>query len=352
MALSPQTVTEREIFAQGQSLKASHAYVHQHSDAWRAFWRQHSQRRIIFTGCGSGYCLSQAAAEACRQFTGRPAEAIAGGDLLLNFPYYKERLRGALVITVSRSGSTSELVKSLGDAKQNADAVIVSIVAAKDTPLEKLSDFSLEMPWAYNESVCQTGTVTVFYTVILQLLGIAGGDLQLLSDLEKAVSEQDQFILDTTAALQRLTGWEKWANVVLLADGVAWGLVDEAAMAFREMACAPANCYHILDVRHGPTATIGNHSLVLLLATKGNIAEQERLVRELTRLGAFVITVGLESEASPASWTDFPLASFTEEAVRGIPFIFIAQWLACRSALLRGLNPDAPQNLTAWVKLP
>lgn len=350
---SPSTLTEREILGQYVALETSHRHLEDRRAELKTFWNSQDGRRVIFLGSGSGYCLAQASAEAFRHYTGRAAEAFAAGDLLINFSHYQRRLDGAVLVALSRSGSTSEVIEVIRRAKANTDVTVFGIVTREETDLEAEADHCLAMPWAYDTSVCQTATVTTFYSVVLHLCAILANHHGLTEDLRQAIADGPRFMADARARIGAMSGWEDWRNVVLLADGVAWGLADEGAMAFREMTCAPANCYHILDVRHGPMATVSPETLVVWLASPRGTPEQLQLREELNRLGARIVTVGLEAdEASEGGRAAIPLPGYAEDAVRGIPFIFVVQWLACRSALARGLNPDSPPNLTAWVRLP
>src|SRR5512138_2621376 len=65
--------------------------------------------QVIFTGCGSTYYLSLAAAALYQQLTGYPARAIPASELLLNPQTIVGRIGNPtyLLVAVSRSGTTS-----------------------------------------------------------------------------------------------------------------------------------------------------------------------------------------------------------------------------------------------------
>ena len=71
---------------------------------------QYSQ--ILFTGCGSTYYLSLAAAALFQELTGRVARAVPGGELLLN-PDTVLSGGNTLLVAISRSGSTTETVRAV-----------------------------------------------------------------------------------------------------------------------------------------------------------------------------------------------------------------------------------------------
>src|SRR6266545_7518017 len=68
--------------------------------------------QVLFTGCGSTYYLSLAAAALFQGLTGRIARAVPGGELLLNSNTVLSNGR-ILLVAISRSGSTTETVRAV-----------------------------------------------------------------------------------------------------------------------------------------------------------------------------------------------------------------------------------------------
>ncbi len=83
--------------------------------------------QVIFTGCGSTYYLSFAAASLYQELTGRAARAVPGGELLLN-PQNTLTNQKTLLVAVSRSGTTTETVKAVEKfkAEKRGDVVVIS----------------------------------------------------------------------------------------------------------------------------------------------------------------------------------------------------------------------------------
>src|SRR5512141_247495 len=73
--------------------------------------------QVVFTGCGSTYYLSVAAAALFQELTGYPARAVPAGELLLNTKSVLTDEK-TLLIAVSRSGTTTETVCAVGKFKQ------------------------------------------------------------------------------------------------------------------------------------------------------------------------------------------------------------------------------------------
>src|SRR5215217_7429312 len=81
-------------------------------------------QHVVFTGCGSTYYLSLAAAMLYQELTGCSARAIPAGELVLN-PQTVLTDQKTLLVAVSRSGTTSETRKAVENFKaQNRGDVI------------------------------------------------------------------------------------------------------------------------------------------------------------------------------------------------------------------------------------
>src|SRR5690349_25067531 len=82
--------------------------------------------QVIFTGCGSTYYLSLAAAALYQELTGCPARAVPAGELVLNSKTVLTDQK-TLLVAVSRSGTTSETLKAVENFKTQKRGGIIAI---------------------------------------------------------------------------------------------------------------------------------------------------------------------------------------------------------------------------------
>ncbi|WP_168122959.1 SIS domain-containing protein [Paenibacillus sp. HB172176] len=348
------SLTYSEIKQQYEALRLTFAYMLSQRDRLTAFMKESEASSIAFVGCGSSYALSVSAARSFQLRGGIPAYAFAGGDLMLNASRYRSTLRGALLVLPSRSGSTTEIMEAIPLLQQDERRPLLALTCVQDSPLSKVADYALELPWAFDNSVCQTRTVTNLYVANLMLAAFYGNDDALIDSIREAVAHGETFMSGSEQAIRRTAGFA-WENAVVLADGELNGLAAEGAIAMTEIANAQAHAHHLLDVRHGPMVTIGRDTLVLAALNDGGFEYQLKLLADLKARGATVIAYIDQDEARQLylSAADLVVSSNMklDFAVRGIPFIFIAQIAAICGADRQGINPDQPDGLDAWVKL-
>ncbi len=315
------------------------------------FYKEKAPKSMTFVGCGSGYCMCQSGELAAKVRMGIPSATFAAGDLMLNSKDYKNILEGTMIFAPSRSGSTSEVLKAIEKAKSIFNVPVFAVTCVENSDLNKAANFCIELPWAFDTSVCQTRTVTNLYTADLLIIAYLSGDDKLVEDINKAITAGNEFMEKYESSIKDIAGAD-WSYVVLLADGEMQGIANEGAVAFVEIAQVLAHYYHLLDVRHGPMVMINKDTLVVACLTKRNFEYQKSLIKDIISRGAKVITYSAE-EVEKIEGVSLQINSgiSLDNAVSGIPFIFIPQALAYYKAEKNGIDADNPDGLTAWIKL-
>ena len=85
-------------------------------------------------------------------------------------------MTGALVITLSRSGETSELIYSLQKIRKDFPAnKVLSVTCVCDSQVKNYTDMLLELPWAFDASVCQTSSVVNLYAAMELIMDMSPG---------------------------------------------------------------------------------------------------------------------------------------------------------------------------------
>ncbi len=342
---------ETEIFNQYDSLAQTYHYLVGHVEEIKEFWDNGGFRSITFIGCGSSYSLCKSAEVSAKLLLGCPVNSIPGGDVLLNFPMYKELLKGSLLIIPSRSGSTSEIVNVVKQAKEQLGSKCIAISAVEASELSRICDMSFELTWAYDESVCQTRTVTNLYMTDLMIIGAMAGNMGLLQEIKEAVNNEEKFIKQYTEKLKDIAEKALWDKVVVLSDGELKGIGDEGSLAFKEISQLQSNHYHILDLRHGPMVLVNERTLVIIECPPYNYKYQHELINDIKKKKATVVTVSSEAGDSMDSDLDIKLKAYKNYGINGIPFIFVSQAISYFRAMKDGLDPGNPPGLDPWIKL-
>jgi len=345
------SLTYTEMKMQYQALRKTFDYMASIKDDLIKFYKGAAPKSITFIGCGSSYCMCKSAEFSAKVRLGISATTLAAGDLMINYEEYKKMLEGTLIFAPSRSGSTSEVIKAIQKLKTIIDVPVLAVSCVEGSDLSKIVDYSVEIPWAYDDSVCQTRTVTNLYTADLLIMAYLSDDTKLIKDIDKAINIGNNFMAKYENGIKELAMTD-WSYAVMLADGEMEGIASEGSIAFIEIAQVLSHYFHLLDVRHGPMVMINKDTLVVACLSSKDFEYQKALIEDILSRGAKVITYSAE-ELEKIDGVSLQISSGMglDSAVYGIPFIIIPQLLAIYKAEQKGINPDNPDGLAAWIKL-
>lgn len=342
-------LTEQELRGQFSAIAQTAGRLFAMKDELRATLA--GVKTMCVLGCGSSYSLAKSAALQFSQHAGIPSFAIAAGDLLVNFDAYRRVVQGSTVLLLSRSGSTSEALRAAERCKAELGCNILSICAREDAPVQSLADCSVNLPWAFDEAVCQTRTVSNLYVAALGLAYIAGGDAQGMDALRALADYASAFCPAQEALLSGLAE-KRWTRAVVLADSGPAGLMEEGALAFKEICRRDSNHYHLLDVRHGPIVQIGPDTLVIALLSSGNRALQCALLKDVAKKTEHLLVLDCSGEAdAEVPGVHISLPDCGPDDLRAVFALYCIQVLCFHHALNRGVDPDKPEGLDPWIKL-
>ncbi len=301
--------------------------------------------QVLFTGCGSTYYLSLAAAALYQELTRRAARAVPAGELLLNSQTVVSRIGNPtyLLVAISRSGTTTETVKAVEKFKQEQRGDVV-VITNYDEVLSRLADINIVIPKGQEESVAQTRSFASMYVAVTAFCACMAGR----NDLVEAMN---QLPVIGKLVIGKYEAWAKemgenlsFDRFYFLGSGIRYGLACEVNLKMKEMTLTHSEPFHFLEFRHGPMSMVNENAVVVGMLSDANRVHEAKVLSEMAELGGTVASLG-EKEA------DVQFESGIPELVRGVLYLPVLQLMAFYRSLAKGLNPDRPNNLTAVVKL-
>jgi glucosamine--fructose-6-phosphate aminotransferase (isomerizing) len=270
--------------------------------------------------------------------TGRPV-SLASPSVLTLYRHETD-YSGHLVIAVSQSGQTPEIVEVLRHARA-AGARTVAITNDATSPLAKTADLPVILGAGEELAVPATKTVTAQFTafaVIAQSLGEIG----LSDEIAEALPNQVAEVLADLSPAAALAEWLANADrLVTLARGLVLGAAREAALKIAETTSMLTTGFSSADLRHGPIAIASRRPPFIAFAHPGPAsADVLEAVHELRARGASVRVVG-PVEGSDMSW---PAAA--PEILAPVLAVVRGQQIALSLSRLLGRDPDAPPGLS------
>ena len=336
--------TGREILSQPETWAATLKNVQAQAEALRDFYRAGRYESAIFTGCGSTYYLSLAAAALLQEVTGIPARGLPASEIWLYPRSAYVADRRTLLVAVSRSGETTETLQACGSFLANSQGSLLTLSCYPSKPLTTLGAMNLVFPEGQEESIAQTRAFSTLYLATVALAALWGKRHDLLAELDR-LPDAGRRLLTNYDSLARDVGQDATLDrFYFLGSGPRYGLACELSLKMKEMSLSHSEPFHFMEFRHGPKAMVTPNTLIVALVSEANRQYETSVLDDMRALGARVLALG-ESEA------DVTFASEVSEAARNVLCLPVGQLLAFYRSLNRGLDPDRLTNLSAVVKL-
>ena len=248
--------------------------------------------------------------------------------------------RGQLVIAVSQSGATPEIVRTL-TALQDGGGRGLAITNDAGSPLARAGDEVIALGMGDERAVPATKTVTGQFTTFAMLASALGRVAFTRSELS-AVPDWVQAVLDdpapAVAAAEALVGA---SQLIIVARGYLYAAALETALKIKETCSLLADGYSAADLRHGPIAAVTRGLPVVAMGASGPaLSDIASLVEDLRARQASVLVV---ADGLPAN-VSLPAAA--PEALAPILAVVRGQQIAYELALRLGYDPDSPAGLT------
>jgi glucosamine--fructose-6-phosphate aminotransferase (isomerizing) len=250
----------------------------------------------------------------------------------------KADLEGVLFLAISQSGASPDLLAAAGAAKA-AGALVVALVNAEDSPLERAASHAIPLRAGAETSVAATKSYITSLSAIVQLVATWTQDVELQRALDDVPDQlEGAWQLDWSAAIEHLRSVN---SLFVVGRGLGLGIAQEAALKLKESCGLHAEAFSSAELRHGPVTLVGRGFPVLAFVQHDETrADVEALAGELVGVGADVLLAGSEIPGALA----LP-AVRTHPAIEPLLLIQSFYRLANALAAARGRDPDRPPHL-------
>lgn len=247
---------------------------------------------------------------------------------------------GYLVVSVSQSGRTPEIVEVTELARQKG-ARTIALTNDPESPLAAAAELIVDLGAGEERAVPATKTVTaqlLAFAVVASALGGVGIDESAFADLPDQVAA----VLADVSPAEQMADWLGGArDIVTVARGILYGAAREVALKIEETTARFTTAYSSADLRHGPIAMASSGPNVLAFAHPGPASE------DVTDLVAEVRARGARARlAGPVAGSELIWSASAPEALAPVLAVVRGQQLALTLARLEGRDPDAPLGLT------
>jgi len=264
------------------------------------------------------------------------------------FTYYQRppKLRNALVVGVSQSGQSPDIVSVLQEGKRQGNLTL-AITNDANSPLAQDADFVLEVKAGPELAVAATKTYTTELMAIAMLSAALAVDKMRWDELGQVAGWVDEVLgLDETIR-QAAQRYRYMQNCVVLGRGYNYATAFEWALKLKELTYIEAEPYSSADFRHGPVAMVAQGFPVMAVAPLGKVLDSmldllTHLKKDL--LAELVIISNAEAALSMAQIA-FSIPAGIPEWLSPLVAIVPAQLFAYHLTLAKGYDTEHPRTI-------
>lgn len=277
-------------------------------------------------------------------FNGLPL-ALATPSL---FTYYRKppKLRRALVIGVSQSGQSPDIVSVVEEGRRQGNLTL-AITNASDSPLSQAADFVLDIQAGEERAVAATKTYTAQLMAIAMLSAALADDGALWSSLEHVPGWVDTALRQDPFIAQAAQRYRYMQQCVVLGRGYNYATAFEWALKLKELTYVEAEPYSSADFLHGPVALVARGYPVMAAAPSGSVLDSmlDLLQRLKHDLMAELVVISNAETALALAQTPLTIPAEIPEWLTPLVCIVPAQLFSYYLTLSKGYDPNHPRTI-------
>ncbi|MBB6674951.1 SIS domain-containing protein [Cohnella nanjingensis] len=342
-------LTYPEIGGQAEAIAAAWEQLKHQQDWIAKYLADTSYDEVVFIGSGSSYYQAQTMAATFRVWLGRSAVAHPSSEIFLFRDQAVARGRKTLLVGVSRSGESTEVLLALDSVKDVPNWTVCGITCYEDSGLAQRAA-CLVSPLGKERSTVMTKSFSSMTFMMQAAIATVAGPAK-LDELAAAMALTGDVVKRADAFAEGLIAERQFAKTIYLGMGSYFGLAQEVCLKLKEMAYVWTESYGTLEFRHGPKSIVEPGTLVAVLVSETARSYELKVAEEMKAYGAFVLLV----TAKAGEDTAFADAVFEtggedlSDEARATLYLPALQYLGFRSAMAKGVDPDHPRNLTQVV---
>jgi glucosamine--fructose-6-phosphate aminotransferase (isomerizing) len=255
------------------------------------------------------------------------------------------RLKGAIVVGISQSGASPDVVSVLAEAREQGRPTL-ALTNDVGSPLAGTADLVLPLEAGREQAVAATKTYVNSLGAVALLFSEIGDDAAARDELARmpeTLAAQLALSLDDPPPLDE---YREAVGATVVGRGVNYGTAFEIALKIRELSGLVTEAYSPADLMHGPIAAIGAGWPVVVVAPTGPARPSvEEVVAPLAGRGARIVAVSDVQAVLRRARTRLPLVPRVPEWLSPLTAVVPGQVTALRLTALRGMDLDAPAGL-------
>lgn len=264
------------------------------------------------------------------------------------FTFYKQPpiLKNALVIGISQSGQSPDIVSVLAEGKRQG-CLTLSLTNEPNSPLAQTSDFVLDLQAGAEKAVAATKTYTAELMSVAMLSAALGGNKKVWAELAKVSGWMKQTLKQSDMISEASQRYRYIDQAVVLGRGFNYSTAFEWALKMKELTYIIAEPYSSADFAHGPIAMVESGYPVFAVAAKGKVFDSMlQMIRRLrSDISAELVVISNDKRALSLAQVPLTIPADVPEWLSPLVSILPAQLFAYHLTRAKGYDTERPRSI-------
>ena len=264
------------------------------------------------------------------------------------FTFYKQppQLKDALVVGISQSGQSPDIVSVLAEGRRQG-CLTLAITNDPVSPLANTSDLVLDIQAGLEKAVAATKTYTSELMAVAMLSAALSGNKAHWKELAKVPGWVEKVLKQDVPIARMAERYRYMRQCVVLGRGFNYCTAFEWALKLKELTYVVAESYSSADFRHGPIAMVEGGFPVMAVAPNGLVFDTmlEMLGRLRHEQSAELVVISDEKRALSLAQSPILLPPGIPEWLSPLVTIVPGQLFAAHLTRAKGFNPEQPRSI-------
>ena len=264
------------------------------------------------------------------------------------FTYYKRPplLKNALVIGVSQSGKSPDIVSVLDEGKRQG-CLTLAITNEPNSPLTKGADFVFDVQAGAEKAVAATKTYTSELAAVAMLSTALHGNKRQWDELGKVSGWMKETLKLSDFISEVVQRYRYIDQTVVLGRGFNYATAFEWALKLKELSYIIAEPYSSADFSHGPIALVERGYPVMAVAPRGKVFDsmQQMLKRLHDDILAELVVISNNKKVLSLAQVALPIPIDVPEWLSPLISILPAQLFAYHLTRAKGYDTEHPRTI-------
>jgi glucosamine--fructose-6-phosphate aminotransferase (isomerizing) len=263
------------------------------------------------------------------------------------FTIYQQPLRfgNALVIGISQSGQSPDIVAVLAEARRQG-ALTAAITNFPDSELGQTAEHVIGLQAGQERSIAASKTYTSELLAIAMLSMALANDARMLDVLKQVPDTVAAALSMETEISQIAQRYRYMRDCVVIGRGFNYATAFELALKLKELTYTIAEPYSSADFLHGPLALIEHGFPAIVIAPSGvMLPELQQFMQTLQQREAEIVAISDDPATLAMARIPLALPRAVPEWLSPITAIIPGQLFAMHLAHVRDYDPDHPRGL-------